>query len=272
MLTSLQKSDALFPFRKVTDTLKKADIVFGNLENPSIKNCPIHNGGFTFCTTYQIADGLTFAGVDVVTLANNHAGNYGQKGVEETAAYLKENGILVTGMGELAAKEVNGTVFGFLGFEYVFKPANPKHLELVKKSDPLVDVLIVGVHWGDEYKSKANDLQRNLAREFIKNGADVVVGHHPHWVQTIECFDMYQGVKGDPPSVWAVSATKENDGCPPNSKPVYYSLGNFIFDQMWSEETKKGIVVELTFEDGKFVEDKLLKTYIRETGQPEFVN
>jgi len=244
MIEAIEQEDPLFPFRKVADVLREVDLVFINLENPIIKDCPRHVGGFTFCTTYEIAEGLTFSGVDVVNLANNHSGNYGSYGINETINYLERNEILATGVGKLVTKEVNGTNFGFLGFEYVFKPSDPEHLELVKKSDSTVDILIVGVHWGDEYKDTANQFQRNLAREFIKNGADVVVGHHPHWVQDSEIVD---GV------------------------PVYYSLGNFVFDQMWSEETKKGAIVELIFEDGKFIEDRLIKTYIRERGQPEFV-
>ncbi len=244
MLEAIYAKNPNYPFKKVADKLRRADIVFINLENPIVKNCPRHDDGFTFCTTPEIAEGLVESGVDVVSLANNHSGNYGQKGITETVTYLENKGILVTGLGKLARLERNGIKFGFLGFEYVFKPANQDHLKLVAQSDPLVDILIVGVHWGDEYKAIANDFQRKLAREFIKNGADVVVGHHPHWVQDSEIID---------------------------GAPVYYSLGNFIFDQMWSEETRQGIVVELTFDDTNLVNQQIFKTYIKNTGQPEFL-
>ena len=87
--------------------------------------------------------------------------------------------------------------------------------------------------------------QRDWATFMVEAGADVIAGHHPHWVQEIEYID---------------------------EVPVYYSLGNFVFDQMWSEETKKGLVVKLTFEDGEIVNEELLPTYMSFHAQPEFVN
>ena len=76
--------DPFYPFRKVADKLKEADLVFVNLENPITKDCKRHIGGFTFCTTAEIAGGLNFAGIDIVNLANNHTFNWGKEGFEET--------------------------------------------------------------------------------------------------------------------------------------------------------------------------------------------
>ena len=262
--------DYHYPFLKVADQLNQADLVFINLENPIVKDCPSTSSGFKFCTDYEIAKGLVYAGVDIVNLANNHSENYGKSGLEETINYLDKLNVLTTGMGKLAIKEMKGTKFGFLGFDYVFKSLNPGDLALVKSSEPSVDILVVSVHWGDEYKPEANSFQRNLARDFVENGADVVVGHHPHWVQDIECFERTWGGNTDTHPVWTSFAPRDNN-CPLGSKPVYYSLGNFVFDQMWSEETKKGLAVKLTFNGEDIIKQELLPIYIFSVGQPEFV-
>jgi poly-gamma-glutamate synthesis protein (capsule biosynthesis protein) len=101
------------------------------------------------------------------------------------------------------------------------------------------------MHWGVEYQEKALPGVRGLAKEIIEYGADLIVGHHPHWVQDWEFID---------------------------GKPVFYSLGNFVFDQMWSEKTKKGLAVVLTYEsNGNLADYKLLPTYMFSWSQPEFV-
>ena len=111
--------------------------------------------------------------------------------------------------------------------------------------------MIVGVNWGEEYHSIANNYQTSIAKQIVKAGADVVVGHHPHWVQNHEEI---------------------------NSVPIYYSLGNFIFDQMWSEETKKGLIVKMTFSRpdndvvARLIETEEFNIYIPKMGQPKIVN
>jgi poly-gamma-glutamate synthesis protein (capsule biosynthesis protein) len=243
MGASLDNNDPLYPFRHTKDVIKDADITFLNLENPIIKNCERHVGGFKFCTTYEIANGLSFAGVDVVTLANNHSENYGKEGLEETIKYLNEIGIKSVGYDNLEIIEKNGVKFGFLGFNYTFSNQSLENdLKLILDSDLKADVLIVGVHWGEEYKETANNFQRVTAKKMVESGADALMGHHPHWVQNYEEI---------------------------NRKPVYYSLGNFVFDQMWSEETKKGLIVKMTFKDSNLIKKEEFKTYIRNIGQPE---
>jgi poly-gamma-glutamate capsule biosynthesis protein CapA/YwtB (metallophosphatase superfamily) len=245
MGAALDANDSFYPFRKVESILKNNDITFVNLENPIVTNCPRHAGGFKFCTTPEIAKGLNISGVDIVSLANNHSGNYGKEGFEETKKYLTQDGVKYVGDENLEIIEKNGIKFGFLGFNYTFTKDNlESDLSLIKESDMKVDILIVGNHWGDEYQSVGNSFQKSSAKKMVENGADVIIGHHPHWVQDYE----------------------EIDG-----KPVYYSLGNFIFDQMWSEETKKGLVVKMTFEDKKLVKREGFKTYTTLIGQPEII-
>lgn len=235
------KNDPNYPFEKVGETLKSADLTFINLENPIIEDCPFTNSGFTFCTDPKMISGLKFAGIDVATLANNHTQNYGEEGLKKTSNFLEENDIKVVGMDNLVIQTKKETKFGFLGFDFTLKNIKQSDLDLVKDSKGKVDVLIVSVHWGEEYQARANKVQREIAKKLVEAGADIVVGHHPHWVQDEEEI---------------------------NGKPVYYSLGNLVFDQMWSEETKKGMIVRLTFENQKLVKEEKIPIYIEKIGQP----
>jgi poly-gamma-glutamate capsule biosynthesis protein CapA/YwtB (metallophosphatase superfamily) len=245
MAESLKTNDFSYAFKNVNGYLQSADLVFGNLESPFAVKCPTVNSGMTFCADTRLVEGLTKSDINVVTLANNHMNNYGNEGVVTTKKVLTDNGIGYTGDGNLVTKEVNGTTFGFLGLNLMYGAPTKLDEKILSDSDKLVDVLIVGVHWGEEYQSKANKRQRDYAKKLVELGADVVIGHHPHWVQDSEVI---------------------------NGKPVYYSLGNFVFDQMWSEETKKGLVVELTFDGSNLVNQKELPIYIKKIGQPEFVS
>lgn len=244
-IMSREVGDFSYPFEKVADRLKNADIVFINLENPIVKNCPTHNSGFTFCATPEMIAGLVFSGVDVVNLANNHSGNYGQVGLNQSVENLAEKEILTTGLGKLITLERDGMIFGFLGFDFTVKSPIKADYELIKSSDSQVDFLIVGVHWGVEYTDKPTESQRIWAKQMVEAGADVIAGHHPHWVQESEFIE---------------------------GKPVYYSLGNFVFDQMWSEETRKGLVVALTFKGGFLQAQEFFPIYIQNWAQPKFVN
>ena len=233
-----------YPFEKVAGTLKEANLVFINLENSINEECPSVSEGYLLCAKPEAAKGLAFAGIDIVNLANNHTGAFGKKGIDATRDALRKEGIEATGIGGLLVKEVKKTKFGFLGFDFTSKLPGVGDYELITFSKSEVDILIVGVHWGTEYMSEPNKDQKIWAVKMVEAGADVIVGHHPHWVQTVEFI---------------------------NGKPVYYSLGNFVFDQMWSEETKKGMVVRLTFKDAKLVKEERLPIYMSSWAQPEFV-
>ena len=243
---SLDNNDLYYPFRNVSSYLRDSDITMVNLENPITKNCQRTVGGYTFCTTPEIARGLSYSGVDIVNLANNHTLNYGKDGFSETQKYLGQMGIKYVGKDNLEIIRKNGTVFGFLGFDLVSNGYDlEKIYKLTNESDKQVDVLIVNMHWGNEYESEPNSLQKTVAKKLVQNGADIITGHHPHWVQS---FDYVEGI------------------------PTYYSLGNFIFDQSWSEKTKEGLLVKFSFDgsDIDTIEEK--RVYMRNFAQPEFVD
>ncbi len=107
-----------------------------------------------------------------------------------------------------------------------------------------VDVLVVGVHWGEEYKSAPGSRLRDWGGEMIEAGADVVSGHHPHWVQG-----------------WEYIA----------EKPVFWSLGNFVFDQMWSEKTRRGLGVWLKYEGDTLKSVETMPTFMDAWAQPSWL-
>jgi poly-gamma-glutamate synthesis protein (capsule biosynthesis protein) len=248
MATSLKKNDPVYPFRQIGGVLGLADFIFVNLENPIVAKCPTTNAGMVFCADPRMLEGLKYAGIDMVNLANNHTLNYGTEGLAQTKRHLAEVNIDYTGVGDLVIKKVKDIRFGFLGFDKS-EQINPKltitESGLISNSDYKVDVLIVSVHWGTEYKDMASAGVRVLAHEIVALGADVIVGHHPHWVQNVEKI---------------------------NGVPVYYSLGNLVFDQMWSEKTKEGMLIELTFDGTELIGERFIDTYIENLGQPRVVD
>jgi poly-gamma-glutamate capsule biosynthesis protein CapA/YwtB (metallophosphatase superfamily) len=244
-LRSKQGGDPFYPFRKVAELLNSADVVLVNLENPLFDPCPEHDDGFKFCSPVESVQALKYAGISVANLANNHSTNYGRAGYSSTVEALRNSGILASDETTAAVIENKGTRFGSLGFNETFKNLNYNNVSKKITLESFdVDVLFVSFHWGEEYQFVPNLVQRELARLAIDSGADVVIGHHPHVVQSME---VYKG------------------------KPIFYSLGNFVFDQMWSEETKEGILVKFMFEGSnlKSYEPIPVKTY--ELGQPSVV-
>ncbi|OGL86142.1 hypothetical protein A3I40_01765 [Candidatus Uhrbacteria bacterium RIFCSPLOWO2_02_FULL_48_12] len=218
-----------YPFRKVNEFFKSADLAIGNLEGPiRKKHTRTPTGSTTFNFKSEVAAELKNAGVGALSLSNNHTFDYGPQAFEETKSYLRQAGIDFFGHPHdihddyVLRKEIGGQKFAFIGLQDVFASMDSKKaVALIKRvaAEPNTTT-IVSIHWGDEYKPIANQRQKTLAREFIDAGADVVIGHHPHVVQNVE---LYKG------------------------RPIFYSLGNFIFDQYFSKETQEGLAIGLEF-------------------------
>lgn len=223
--------------------IREVDIAFGNLEgpiaDPSIGR--LRGSRFSFRMSPLFADALSGAGFDVLSFANNHVGDYGEEAVRETLRLLEERGIAVTGAGgdKRVAEapvilEKEGMRIGFLAFSHV----GPEWMEatenragqliyrkeaseaLVQTARSQVDVLFVSIHFGAEYSPVSNE-QKTIARGLIDAGADGIIGHHAHVMQAIEWY---------------------------NDKPIFYGLGNFIFDQYFSEHTMRGMVVKMSID------------------------
>lgn len=237
----IKYSDPTWPFLKIASVLTEGDLTIINLESPFIENCQPIDNRMIFCSDSKNIAGLVFAGIDVASLANNHIENQGQKGIDETINLLKKNNItpITNGKTEFKTlKDTNIAIIAFSDFPQIDDDLVKKEIEGATKSANLV---ITTFHWGAEYQRKPTLRQIFLAHLAIDSGADVVVGHHPHWIQTNE---IYQG------------------------KPIYYSLGNLIFDQMWSEETRLGEILKLTYQDSVLTKKEIFPIKIFDFGQP----
>lgn len=233
-----------YPFLKTADILKSADLTLINLESPLIPDCPVTTEGMVFCGNQKFIEGLLFAGIDVANLANNHSLNWGKEGYEQTKNLLGQNNILVSN-GNLSKKLIKGITFGFLGWNILDNPSVEEILSTIKAAKKSgVNFLIVSFHWGAEYQRFPDKNTISLARQAIDNGADLIVGNHPHWYQPIE---IYQ------------------------EKPIVYAHGNFIFDQEWSEQTKTGFIVKYTISQNKVKNMEILPIFISDYSQPEFL-
>lgn len=247
---AVKRDDFKWAFEKTAEVLKGGDLTFINLESPLIKNCQPTSEGMSFCGDLRNIEGLVWVGVDVANLANNHMGNYSVSGIEQTIDLLTNNGILATGTDGAVIKDVRGMKFAFLGYneiggsEKMISWVDEKKIVTeIHDAKRRADITVVAFHWGTEYVSYPSKYQRELAYLAIENGADLVIGNHPHWIQPIE---IYKG------------------------KLIAYAHGNFIFDQMWSEKTKEGVIGKYFFYDNKLIDVEFLPIVIQNYGQPNF--
>jgi len=221
----IAKEGPAAPFAGVQEVLRNADLAIGNLE------CPLAAGGkavekqFTFLAHPDTSAALVEAGFDVLTLANNHALDYGRGALLETLATLREHGMLAAGAGEnteqarrhlLLVRGSPPVKIAVLAFSNVLptsfyaspnrpgtNPAWPQAVAAsVAAARRQADVVITVFHWGQELSPSPSAAQRHLAAVAVDAGADLVAGHHPHLLQGIE-------VRGH--------------------ALIAYSLGNFLF-------------------------------------------
>jgi poly-gamma-glutamate capsule biosynthesis protein CapA/YwtB (metallophosphatase superfamily) len=248
---TVARDDFLWPWREIAPVVSDADLTLVNLEAPLVEGCPATQSGMVFCGSPKHLEGLTAAGVDVANLANNHAGNYGQKGIDETVGILQTAGIGVCGLGEPSVRAVRGMRFSFLGFndighapEPIASAAASRIAAEIGAARGNADIVVVSFHWGTEYTSTPSARQRQLARVAVDSGADLVIGNHPHWVQPAET---YRG------------------------KWITYAHGNTVFDQMWSEETRLGVIGIYTFIDRTLADVEFIPLKISGYGQAAIV-
>lgn len=228
--TLMDISGLNYPFEKMDDSyLKVNDLLLANLEGPITTKAIRTSTGMSFGFFPDTAALLKKHHFDLLSQANNHAFDKTGIGYEESLRYLREEGIVPFGNAReitgdsVAYLHVRGQKFAFFGLEEVNTPINDaKALETVKELVQKGYRVIVFPHWGVEYQHKANQRQRDLAHAWIDAGAYAVIGHHPHVIQT---YETYKG------------------------RPIFYSLGNAIFDQYWSVPTQKGLSIALAMND-----------------------
>ncbi len=245
--------------------LRDADVTFGNLEGPISDKGKDRGGLYSFRMHPQVAQVLAWNGFDILSIANNHIGDYGREALKDTLDILNKFGVQAVGGGgdweeasRLKILDVKGEKIGFLAFsdvgpEWLAKErklptillaGDKERVDLIKRAASSTDYLVVSFHFGNEYAEKPSPRQQFLAREAIDLGAKVVVGHHSHVLQPVEEY---------------------GDGL------IAYSLGNFIFDQDFSAETMQGGVLEINLEGGRIREYKLATTSMNAFFQPSVI-
>jgi poly-gamma-glutamate capsule biosynthesis protein CapA/YwtB (metallophosphatase superfamily) len=250
----------------VHDLLTLADLAIADFENPAPDNFQYHPAGLTFSADPDLIEGLANAGIDWVSLANNHIGDYGDQGVLDTLKNLDRWGIDHGGAeADLDAArapslfEEGGISVAILGYDTV-KPAYAATASSPGSNEMSVarvtadvqaaraagaGLVIVFAHWGVEYSATTTALQRGLAHAAIDAGADIVIGSHTHMAGGLE---VYKG------------------------RPIFYSLGDFVFNVTRSEQTEEGIVVELTFAGSRLVQAQILPHLILDGSQPNLLD
>ncbi len=229
------RQDGDFPFTYMPEIITTVEnslnvedlnLIVGNLEGPVTDYTYITGKGVTFQFEPWTVDLLKNAGFTTVSQANNHTFDQTKEGYTISHQYIESAGIdsfghpnNVDGEWSFLKYKFDTMSVGFLGLNDVnFKLNHVETMNRIAELDKEVDVLIIGVHWGVEYVANAPTWIEDLAHQMVDNGADFIWGHHPHVIQNSE---IYSGV------------------------PIYYSLGNFVFDQYWSQKTQEGLVVGL---------------------------
>jgi gamma-polyglutamate biosynthesis protein CapA len=226
------------------------DLNVANLEGPITSNQSISVGTvetepahFKFTFDPQMAeDVLKKLNINVVSLGNNHILNFGSVGLSETKDNLNKFSVNYFGGGETSdylIRDINGLRIAFVNYNAFSLKSAEKVVAQINEIKNKSDAVIVYTHWGKEYAISENENQRKLAHQFIDAGADLIIGSHPHVVQPIEGY---------------------------NGKLIFYSLGNFIFDQYFSEDVKERLAVGVSIEDNEF-DFLLVPLYLEKNGE-----
>lgn len=260
-----ERDDPHYVYDEVREIVSQADIAVGTL-NATISDYPPHTG----CVpTYVLvggadnADALAQAGFDVMSVATNHIKNCGLTNCGDRAFFdtldnLRRVGILPVGAGNNHAEAmqpvvvtVNGVRFGIVSLGHIEPMAfagedepgiavlDQDNLEAaIDAARQVADVVIFMPHWGPEDVAWPSYIQRNLAHSLVEAGADLVVGNHTHVVQAVQ----------------------EIDG-----KPVFYGLGNFVFDQ-WPRDHQQGVILLVHFEGDQYAGYEFIPTHVDRDG------
>lgn len=258
-----------YPWEGIAPVLQRADYAFINFKGSITSGCVYDGYTLQFCGQPRYVKGMADAGVDGVSVSGNHIGDYGQSGMEETIQFLDEYNVAHTGLGKTYASAAmpiqvtlgegeTQTTVGILAYNNVFGTApcadtsavwgvtclqdEQRVTEEIQALKSQVDIVVVYPNWGPEYTHVPHaEAQVAWARVFSNAGADMIVGDQAHWVQTMEFMQ---------------------------ETPVFYGLGNLVFDQMWSEETGEGLLVRMFVHNGTIIALEPIATKIYDYAQP----
>jgi poly-gamma-glutamate capsule biosynthesis protein CapA/YwtB (metallophosphatase superfamily) len=229
--TTIDQKGGDFIFSCIDATLQESDLVVANLEGPITATSSRSVGSeigapdnFTFTFPLSTAALLAAHHIGVVNLGNNHILNFGSDGVRSTESALTNAGVRYFGdplAQSVAAETVHGISFAFINYNE-FEPSSTASTTVaqIREARSSGEIPVVYTHWGIEYATTSPQYVHALAHEFVDAGAAIVIGSHPHVVEDDE---EYNGVD------------------------IYYSLGNFIFDQYWNTGVSHGLMLQVTF-------------------------
>ncbi|MBY0096089.1 CapA family protein [Mesobacillus maritimus] len=263
-------------FSHVKDTLTKPDILLANQET-ILGGMELGLSGYpTFNSPREVGDALIDAGVDIVSTANNHTLDKGEKGIQSSMGYLSEVGLPYVGsfknpedQQRLRILNHDGVNIAYLSYTYgtngIPVPEGKDFLvnlidkaamkEEIHRAKDQADVVVMSIHWGNEYQRTPDNIQQELAHFIVNEGVDVVFGHHPHVLQPMEWIQTDDGRKAF----------------------VIYSLGNFLSGQMWDYKDIGGMVsldiIKKITSDGTTIElanPEFSPTYVSSSGQRNY--
>ncbi len=228
-----------YPIADIKAIISQYESVVGNFESAMNPN---HVRTKAYTTTFSVHNRyltvLTELGVTHVSLANNHAYDFGLAGYENARDSLAQAGLAVFGHPGLVTKTVSTSrivagdrAISLIGLNAVFARPDLAEVAAVIRSIPERDLAVCYIHWGTEYVTIHTDAAAELAAELARAGCETIIGHHPHVTQDIQIID---GV------------------------PVFYSLGNFLFDQYFSADVEEGYMLSLEILDDGRVEFEIL--------------
>lgn len=221
--------DTTYFLQNVRHIFEDDDLTIVNFEGTLSENGTRENKEYAFRGKPEFVNILTYASVEAASLANNHSYDYGEDAFWDTGKILSDNDITWFEGANVAIREIKGIKIGLIGanlLEKKEKQAFLQNLEYLNSQNP--DLVIVSFHWGVEKSSKPNKTQKEFAYLAIDNGADLVIGHHPHVLQGIEQY---------------------------NGKYILYSLGNFCFGGNRHPSEKDTAIFRQTF---TFLESQLV--------------
>lgn len=239
-----------YVFEKTGDLRSQYDAIVANLEGPIVsKHSQTPDGSLVFSFDSAVASALYDHGITAVSLANNHTLNQGEDGLQETRAFLEAAGVQHFGDPRAMSESNISTIMldgqevilvGVLAISASFDTDAATQMISTLQAEHPGSLIVVYPHWGEEYAPASSSRQQSLAHALIDAGADAVIGSHPHVVQELELY---------------------------KEKLIAYSLGNFIFDQYFSEETQEGLALGMRIKNDRI--EYALVPLKSEQSQPE---
>lgn len=254
-----------YPIDNVKKFMKKADISIISNEASFVPDCIQPAGTTSFCGKNTYLQNILDMGIDIISLTGNHMSDYGDDYFSDTLNLYTENNIRYFGSGtnlenawepliiDTTAGKIAFIGFNLMGPHGVLAGENktgtayydPEKLKVsINKAKKNSDIIWVDTHLWPEYGTEPSPEQISISQEAIDLGADIVTGVSSHEIQGMTFY---------------------------KNKPIFYGLGNFLFDQMWSEETRRSLVLSITLFDGNIVHIDVLPTTLYDYCQPKLL-